>query len=380
MGSSNKQIHLIAFDVPYPPNYGGVIDIYYKAVELQKMGVKIHLHCFEYGRPRNNQLDKICESVTYYKRRKSKFLLFSRTPYIVGTRNSEQLIGNLNKDNYPIICEGLHTTGIIKHLNLKKRKVYVRTHNVEHDYYRHLAKNESKLAHRMYYKREARKLKAFESILKQCSGVFAISPSDAVHFEKINNNVELVYPFHPFQKINAKPGTGKYAIYHGNLKVNENNKAAVFLAEQVFNDIDYPLLITGSGASNYLKHLVSENENIELKENIPSKEMLGYMQGAHMHILPTFQATGMKLKLISALFNGRYCVVNSEMIENTGVEKLCKLANSSTDFKERINELASKPFPSTELKNRKEVLGKDLSNHKNAQKIVNQIFSNSTPS
>ncbi|NNC84477.1 MAG: glycosyltransferase, partial [Bacteroidia bacterium] len=205
-------------------------------------------------------------------------------------------------------------------------------------------------------------------------------PSDAGHFRKINANVELVFPFHPFHQVNAKPGNGKYAIYHGNLKVNENNKAAVFLAEQVFNDVDFPLLITGSGASNYLKHLVSENENLELKENIPSKEMLDYMLDAHIHVLPTFQATGMKLKLISALFNGRYCVVNNEMIENTGVEKLCKLANSPTDFKERIKELAPMPFPSSELKNRKEVLSKELNNKKNAQKIWDQIFSNSTPS
>lgn len=377
MNSNNKHIHLIAFDVPYPPNYGGVIDIYYKIIELQNLGVNVHLHCFEYGRPRNNMLNKICKSVTYYARDKSKFLLFSKIPYIVATRLNEGLIKNLAKDEYPIICEGLHTSGVLNYQNLNKRKVFIRTHNIEHDYYTHLAKGEIKLAHRMYYKREAKKLQRYESVLEMCSGIFSISPSDTEHFKKLNKNVETIFPFHPFNEMYSKKGRGKYAVYHGNLKVNENNLAALFLAEQVFNDLDYPLLITGSGASNYLKHVVNENPNIELKENIPTSEMLSYMRDAHIHVLPTFQATGMKLKLISALFNGRYCLVNNEMVENTGVEELCIIANSAEEFKQKIKSLLTKDFAHSEISRRKEVVNKLLNNKMNAQKIMNQVFNSS---
>lgn len=377
MSSSNRQIHLIAFDVPYPPNYGGVIDIYYKIVELQKLGVKVHLHCFEYGRPRNNQLNKICESVTYYARSKSKLLLFSKTPYIVGSRLNKNLIENLKKDDYPIICEGLHTSGILNDASIGKRKVYVRTHNVEHDYYMHLAKGEGKFVYKWYYKREAKKLKRFESILKKCTGIFSISPSDTEHFRKLNSNVETVLPFHPFKELQSRIGKGKYAVYHGNLKVNENNKAALFLAEEVFNDLDVQLLITGSGASNYLKHVVNESSNIELKENIPSTEMLSYMRDAHIHVLPTFQETGMKLKLITALFNGRFCLVNSEMVKNTGVEDLCVIAGTPEEFKQKVKSLMTKDFVPSEINTRKEVINKLLNNNVNAQVIMNQLFSSS---
>ena len=44
----DKHLHIISFDIPYPPNYGGVIDVYYKIRTLHKLGIKIHLHCFEY--------------------------------------------------------------------------------------------------------------------------------------------------------------------------------------------------------------------------------------------------------------------------------------------------------------------------------------------
>ena len=300
--------------------------------------------------------------------------MFSKIPYIIATRLNQNLIKNLAKDNYPIICEGLHTSGILNYQDLSIRRVFVRTHNVEHDYYLHLAAGEDRLTHRMYYKREAKKLRRYESVLQKCTGIFSISPSDTEHFKELNNNIETVFPFHPFREIHSKSGKGLYAVYHGNLKVNENNKAALFLAEQVFNDLDFPLLITGSGASNYLKYVVSKSVNVELKENIPSAEMISYMQDAHIHILPTFQATGMKLKLISALFNGRYCLVNNQMVVNTGVENLCIVANDADEFKKNIKSLIAKDFPASEIKKRKEVINKLLNNTMNGQKIMNQLF------
>ena len=47
---SSKQLHIISFDVPFPADYGGVIDVFFKIKALHKADVKIILHCFEYGR------------------------------------------------------------------------------------------------------------------------------------------------------------------------------------------------------------------------------------------------------------------------------------------------------------------------------------------
>ena len=44
----NKKLHLISFDVPFPANYGGVIDVFHKINSLHKIGVKVILHCFQY--------------------------------------------------------------------------------------------------------------------------------------------------------------------------------------------------------------------------------------------------------------------------------------------------------------------------------------------
>src|SRR5689334_7572694 len=98
----SKHLHIISFDVPFPPSYGGVIDVFFKIKAFHEEGVKVHLHCFEYGRKEGRELEKFCASINYYPRKTTKSLLFNGYPYIVLSRTSETLKKNLLKNNYPI--------------------------------------------------------------------------------------------------------------------------------------------------------------------------------------------------------------------------------------------------------------------------------------
>lgn len=92
---SDRHLHIISFDIPYPANYGGVIDVFFKAKALAEEGVKVYLHCFEYNREPSDKLGKMFEKVYYYKRDISKKHLFKSIPYIVSSRISEELVANL---------------------------------------------------------------------------------------------------------------------------------------------------------------------------------------------------------------------------------------------------------------------------------------------
>ncbi|MDD3107200.1 MAG: hypothetical protein PHP65_05330 [Bacilli bacterium] len=85
-------LHIIALNIPYPANYGGVIDIFYKVKDLYNNGVKIILHCFDYGRGEQPELEKYCEKVYYYKRNTSFINSLQSTPYIVQSRKNKQLL------------------------------------------------------------------------------------------------------------------------------------------------------------------------------------------------------------------------------------------------------------------------------------------------
>lgn len=83
--------------------------MFYKVKALHDIGVKVHLHCFEYGRGERKELEPFCHSVHYYKRQMGKVQLLSSLPYVVVSRRSDELVDRLLKDDRTILFEGLHS-------------------------------------------------------------------------------------------------------------------------------------------------------------------------------------------------------------------------------------------------------------------------------
>ena len=136
----DKFINVVALNIPYPANYGGVIDIYYKLKALHDCGVRIILHCFEYERPEAPELLDICEEVHYYKRHTGLRTNLTLLPYNVYSRKDPRLLAALLTNDYPILFEGLHSCYYLGDKRLRHRLKIFRECNIEHDYYRALVK------------------------------------------------------------------------------------------------------------------------------------------------------------------------------------------------------------------------------------------------
>lgn len=370
-----KHLHIVSFDVPYPPNYGGVIDVYYKIQALHQAGIKVHLHAYEYGRGNAEALKPFCESIQLYKRNVAKTNLFKKIPYIIATRASEKLVSNLTIHNYPILFEGLHTTFFLNDKRLKKHRKIVRTHNIEHLYYLNLAKIERSIFKRYYFFNEASKLRRFEPILTHADGIAVISHNDYKYFSNRYKNVQVISAFHPNNNVNIAEGSGDYALYHGNLSVGENNSAAIYLIENVFNTIEIPLIIAGNKPSKELRNIASQHSNIILKSNLSNDDIFQLIHNAHVNILPTFQATGIKLKLLAALFNGRHCLVNTPMIKNTGLEDLVVIKDQADMMRNELVRMFNKPFSETDVFKREDALSYgSFSNQYNVNNLIKLLF------
>lgn len=367
---SDHHLHIVSFDVPTPPSYGGVIDVYYKLKALAELGVKVHLHCFHYGRAKDRELDRLCAAVHYYPRRTGKLQLLNALPYVVVSRRSDQLMEKLLADEHPILFEGLHCCYHLGDPRLTGRLRLVRAHNVEHDYYAALAKAASSSFRRSYFINEAHKLQRFEPVLSEADRVLAISPKDTAYFGSHFQKVEHIPAFHASERVEVPEGLGDFAFYHGALGVAENDRAALHLVTTVFKDLPVKLVIAGSDASTTLKRAVSKVANVELREGIDTAEIHRLVRTAQVNVLPTFQATGIKLKLLLCLFTGRHVVCNTPMVEGTGLAELCHVHDDAASMRNSILACMGRPASGEALEARAKVLEERFSNRRNAERIV----------
>lgn len=369
-----KRLHLISFDIPYPPSYGGVIDVFYKLKALKALDIDIVLHCFQYSQEQQPKLLEYCSEVFYYERNSFfKSMLSNDIPFIVKSRGNENLISNLKKDNAPILFDGLHTTHVLNLAEFKGRDLFLRAHNVEHRFYKGLAKSESNIFKRNFFKQEAKKLKKYEKIISQMKAVFTISPYEQAYFlKKYGEKCVYIPAFHDAEKHTKNTASKRSVLYHGNIVVSENVGAALFLID-VYKDSKFDLTIASSYTNKEIVKEIAKYDNINFYHIQDQKELYQLFEESHINALPTFQKTGIKLKLLNTLYQGKFIIANDNMVEDTGLEMLCERANTKKEFLEKTTELLSQEYSEKILAERQKTLI-DLSPELGAKKIIEVIF------
>lgn len=375
----SKHLHIVCLDAPAPPDYGGAIDMYYKITSLSAIGISITLHYFNYKNDRNiKDLEPFCSHIIAYKRKTGPGGISLLKPYIVSSRINQQLIDNLNSNDYPVLLEGLHCSGIIPFLKNQERRIIIRVHNDESTYYKMLAVSEGNWAKKAYYFTECILLKSYQYHLPHFCTYAFISEKDKQLYEKKYGitNAYSISAFVPWQKIESLEGYGSYLLYHGNLSITENEQAAIWLIKEVTSKLNYPFIIAGKNASKKLQKLATKFHNISLVNNPSDDELKSLIQNAHIHLLPSFNLTGVKLKLLNVLFNGRYCITNKKEVQESSLEKMVKIAESAEDYIIIINSLMQQPFEKQHLAARQNLLPL-FDNLSNAQKLAELLYNTS---
>ena len=374
-----KELHIVCLDVPWPADYGGAIDMMNRIKMFHQLGILIHLHYFSYNeRGTPNELNQFCETINVYSREKIQSGFSLKTPYIVSSRINEQLIERLQKDKHPILLEGIHCAGILPRLDRQNRKVVVRMHNEESVYYKELARAEHSLLKKLFFYNESRLIKKFSHHLPGDSVYACISENDATILENEYklNNVKFLPAFPAWQNVIGQEGQGNLCLYHGNLSVPENEKAAAWLICKVFTKARVPFVIAGKKPSKRLQKIAGLCQHTCLVADPSETEMDDLVHKAHIHVLPCFNknVTGIRLKLLHALFEGRHCVVNDPMVSGTGLEDACHIGNSATAFASIILQLYHQPFTKEEIILRKQLLGTTYDNEKNTRQLIQWLW------
>jgi hypothetical protein len=367
--ASGSSLNIISFDVPYPANYGGVIDIFYKIKELYEKGIKIILHCFVYGdREEQYELNKYCEQVYYYPRNEKLTAQLSLDPYIVQSRKNKELLINLLSNDYPILFEGLHSCVYLDHWKLRKRKKMVRMHNIEWQYYLGLIPQAVSWKHKLYYGIESYKLKKFERVLYHTDIIFSVS-ADEVRYCSVFAKTIWLPAFHGNTLKDFQPSASekKYILYHGNLDITDNQKAALLL-DEICSELNIDCIIAGKNINSQLSTL-----NSQLFTNPSDAEMQKLIEDSHICFIYSDMENGVKLKLLYSLFNGKFVIANMACITGTKLDSLVIKAETKEGIKKAIAEYLQKEFTEEEFNIRKALLQQYYDNDKNIELILEQL-------
>jgi hypothetical protein len=324
-----KRIHIVSFDNPFPPNYGGVIDVHGRIQAFLANGWQVELHCFIYGREeRPEGIENL--TIHHYHRHKTALDLLSSKPFITKTRWSQVLANTLSNTTDPVLLEGLHCA---EYLKIASGKFWLRTHNVEHDYYSALA-NENSGFKRFFLRTEALKLKKYERIVSKAKGILSISQKDEKHFKHLNPNTYL-FPSFFTGKLKAA-NQENYMLFQGNLSVSENENALRWLVENVWDiGVHPPLIAAGKKPSSALKDYLN-SKGVEVVESPSLEKMEDLLSKAKVHLLYSEQDTGFKLKLLASMGTKGHVICSSEFLSYPGIEKHILQADSSEEFKKEI--------------------------------------------
>jgi hypothetical protein len=372
-------LHIISFNVPFPADYGGVIDVFEKIKALHELGIRIHLHCFVYNRPAAPELNEFCSSVHYYKRKTGLAGWHPFLPYIVSSRSSKKLMERLTQDNFPILVEYLHCTGFLLKGDWRQRNILIRMHNIESLYYRTLAYLVKSPIRHFYFKSEAARLARYEKTISATFRHFlAVHPKDRDLFagQHPNSIVEYLPVFLPFTSVTGAMGSGNYNLYHGDLSIADNEQTVRWIIQHVWDPGNAALVIAGKKPSRNLIRWIRSYPGIRLEADPGQDRMTQLIREAHIHLIASFNLTGIKIKMLHSLFQGRHCIVLEDLVKGTALESLCHMAKDASDFRRLLSELRKVPFGSSDLKLRNEVLLTEFDNQKNALQLL-QYFSDS---
>ena len=353
---AEMKIHVVSFQVPYPANYGGAIDVFYKLKALLERGYEVVLHTYVYGdRHEEPALEQVCSKVHYYPRKTGWCKQFSALPYIVTTRDSQQLLKDLCEDDAPILFEGLHTCFFLNHPLLARRKKIVRMHNVEHKYYWRLAQQSGWNWRTIYYTIESLRLRCFERQLRHADLICAITKADMQAIEQMVPGKKVIHlpVFFDATFPSTTTPTEPFVLYHGNLAVEENQRAVEYIFRHIVPRCpDVRFVIAGRNAQ--FKHIPN---NVQIIDSPSDEQLDQLLRTARIHLMLTFQPTGIKLKLLNTLVRGNgHIIANHDMLYGHSFGRFCTRADKPENIVEAVYNLINTDLPAKELEKRQAYL------------------------
>jgi hypothetical protein len=359
-------LHLVCFDLPIPPLYGGTEEVDAKIRVLLDMGVALHVHAFVWPKAmRSGKLPDWHQRVASLRCYPRKWFVspLEFRPWSVISRTSAQLFRNISSEPGPVLLEGWQCSDLLRFRALKERVIWVRSHNIESNYYRMQADSASGWIRRIYYILESLRWSMYEQSLpellrgQQNRGILSICPLETLEWNRKRLPVHYVPAFvdlnNKFTSSGedsiAPPEESSYALYHGRLDIDENIRAVRFLLSQVALPDRVSLVIAGSRITPSLQKDIVSADYVQLVDSPNPVLMKAWIYHADVHCIPCYGKAGLKLKIIHAMLGKGHVLVSREGVIGMSWADWVTVVDSQADWSKQLQKALNAPLTSEQI-------------------------------
>jgi len=139
----------------------------------------------------------------------------------------------------------------------------------------------------------------------------------------------------------------------------------------VFSKVDMKCVIAGNHPHKDLIAFCEKYPNIELKADLSTDQIHDLIKKAHINVLHTNQNTGIKLKLLNAIYRGKFAVVNPLMVDGSGLESLCVISKNFDAMLTKVQEFRLLDYTPQYFENRKKYLEEHFNNQLAVKELIN---------
>lgn len=343
---------------------------------LSQEGIQIHLHLFQETGSLHQDLESHATEIHFYNRNHGHKGFSFSTPYSIGSRADENLLRNLEKDQYPILFEGIESTYFLVKGFFKNRISLVRLQNLQNQKSRRSQKIEVKGLHKIYnYFEERLRISYEKELLKKHRSLITSSKiSEDLNSYGIESKAIVVPQFIGMASAMGLEGNGNFCLFHGKLSDKATEDAAIWLLNNVFNLLEVPLVIAGENPSADLEDAAHKKMHTCIVANPSEKEMMELIKKAQLHILPSSVFISSKNAILQTIVLGRHLLIHEDIKKETKFSMVCHQASEPAAYIQKINELFEAPFTQDEIEKRQSFLHREFNDKKYAGQLIKLLY------
>jgi hypothetical protein len=341
---------------------------------LEKEGIKVKLHIFDNTENSQRSQFETGSDIAFYETKTGHDGFSFFAPFFISSKFDTKLIETVIEDNSPLLFHGLETTSNLRKIDTHQRKVFIRIldHEIKSQSDRFNGKiNKKNLKwydiFSMSTSNYITKLSSQFSLLVENNDVLNISNP-----REYNNNTEIIPAFIGMPIYAGESGQGNFCLFQGNFNNPGTTKAALWLLNNIFNEIDIPLVVSGENPSKELEIAAHRQLNTCLVSNPLPNEKMELMKKSQLIILPGIHNEVNRYEIIQSMILGKHLISNEPIPVHA--EKLMHTEIEKEKFKQLTKKLFETQFQEEEKYKREAFLQENWNDQKTVSKLIKLLY------